>query len=308
MSYFDIQPIYSAQYMIQNNQLRILKTELARNNEIVNSGTGTHSYRDTRSPGAFIDTEINIRSYDRLENEHKVINPILERMAVQIDQVMEVATNLQTTMMRVSGQPDPTFQIEIRGYLETLTSILNQGDGIQSTLAGAASDHKAVVDLRTLTPTETVTSLNTGYYLGAEGNQEITLADIVIDKYPITAADPFFAKVIHACRMCLTVNPSDDETTCLNDAKNLCEQATHSDFRVASQKVTQQLFNLERARDFFPQAKINEKVKQNDLNMADQVSAILAIKTLQGTLDMTQNMQMLNAKFERQYVEALSRL
>lgn len=303
-------PISFSDVKLAGQQKKAMNNELQDTSTILMSDFGTASYKDTIDAGAYMETELKLSTFPKIQVSCDRFQGRYAMMKEQLDQSLEIASTAKQAMMRVisndTGANYDAFIGEIKSCLNSLTLILNRKDGLNFLLAGVAEDQHAVKQLDQLAPISDELEFNTiskDYYLGQESNMPISLLDTTVDKFPLSAEHEFFAKIIQSCRICLGYTPGQGKKDVLTAAQDMCDSAKR-DYLVAKQSVEIQLDNINFLLEDIPKQQGLEMDKQKKINNQDQLMALYRTQQLQNSRAILEHIQSQKALLAKQYAES----
>lgn len=302
-------PLFFKASQVAMAKNRAVKQEIMKAETILSSKEGAPDYASTLDPGAYIQTEMNLKTYPKLQTIAQNYQDRYVIIKQQVSDVKDIALQAKTAMMQLTVTDQGVMNYELfisqmKSCLNSLTQVLNRTDGISTTLAGVGEDGKAVKDLAKLPQLESVNDISYDYYVGDEGNLILDIKGTEVNKFPVTASDDMFAKVIHACRICLQYAPEDGGRETVDRAQRLCEEAIR-DFLSTSQKVDAQLGETNKLLEQIPADIISEEKKQSAISNQDQMIALLKQMELSSSLQIMRHLQTQNASMAKRFAESL---
>lgn len=302
-------PLYHNEYMRDAQKNRLMRAEASNAEMILASKNGAPSYMETVNIAGYVDTELQIKSLPIYQTISESFVCYFNGMESQLQDALEVAKTIKTTLMQLpslgqDGTGYNTLIDTLQSSLGRLTLILNRTPA----LSGVAQQNPVVKDLTDLPPIEPTEPLDYSYYLGAERNMDITILETNINKFPITGEDDFFAKLIQSCRIALSYRPSESDTSVLNAAQNMCDEAVDTDYLSAMQSVQLQRSYAAQLVDIIPKNMIDEKQRQAELNNQDKLLALLNKQQLDASIKISEQLSTQNIVMSRNYIDALARI
>lgn len=289
--------------------------EQQKQSQILSQTNGSDSYADTLDSGEYIHTEINIDTFQILKRGSQILKNRFTFMQQQTDQAKEVATKLKTSIMQYSSFDGSgnlkVFLNSINSCLGELSRILNTGDGRFSTFSGAALDRKSSIDLTTLPPVDVTDPVSTDYFRGSTESLKIELHSYEIDVYPANGADPFFSKIIHACRLAqvfTTGSTVEDKREILNKCQDMVDSALNFEYLCISQKIGDEATKVNELENILIDAEIKEQNKLETINNQDKLMAMIRYQELEASRVILNNLIMQSARMAREFAETISRM
>ncbi len=307
--------LFSSTRQIDLKNEKSMVNEQQKQSQILSTDKGSHSYADTLDPGEYIHTEINIDTLQILKRGSDVLKSRFTFMQQQTTQAKEVAEKLKTAIMQYSSFDGAAnlrvFSNTVNGCLGELTRVLNVGDGRFSTFAGPALDRKSVVDLTTLPLIDTNSPISTDYFQGNTSSLEIDIHSYEINVYPANGADPFFEKIIHACRLAQVFSSGetiDDKREILNKCQNLVDSALNFEYLSITQKIGDEITKVNELDNILIDAEFTEQSKLETINNQDKLIAMIRYQELESSRVILNNLMMQTARMDREFADTISRM
>ncbi|MBA4250019.1 MAG: hypothetical protein C0432_03695 [Candidatus Puniceispirillum sp.] len=289
--------------------------EQQKQSQILSKSSGSDSYADTIDSGEYIHTEMNIDTFQILKRGSDVLKNRFAFMQQQTSQAKEVATKLKSAIMQYSSFDGAAnlrvFSNDVNGCLSELTRILNVGDGRFSTFSGPALDKKSVVDLTTLPLIDKNAPVSTDYFQGNAASLNVNIHSYEINVYPANGADPFFSKIIHACRLAQVFSSGEtitDKREILDKCQNLVDSALNFEYLSITQKIGDEITKANELGDILIDAELTEQSKLETINNQDKLMAMVRYQELESSRVILQNLIMQTARMDREFADTISRV
>ena len=279
--------IFTSQASANQMHMKGMSEELTKKNNTLTSKNANESYLDTPDLLTMLESEETLMKLHRQEKDDSFLMSRFNRMSQQIEDVGKVAQELLTLINTVGGNGinQTGFTDAIKGHLDQIQRIMNDGFNGNQTFAGISIKTDAVCDLGKM-PEITETDDMYAYYKGADGNIDINVdRQTRINAYPITGKHDAFAKTIQAARLCLTIDPKDATAPTFTRAKQLITDATSYEFSKATNKLNVEKSKLKFTIDNIPRQIAIESDRYSKANAENIMDTIVAVSTLMDSID-----------------------
>lgn len=307
--------LFSSTRQTETKNQKNLAIEQQKQSNILSKESGSDSYADTLDSGEYIHTEMNIDTLQILKRGSQVLKNRFNFMQQQTNQAKEVATKLKTEIMQYSSFEGAAnlkvFLNSVNACLGEMTRILNVGDGRFATFSGPALDRKSSLDLTTLPPINITDPISTDYFQGNTASLDIELHSYNINVYPTNGADPFFAKIIHACRLaqvCSTGDTTEAKREILDKCQNMIDSALNFEYLSISQKIGDEVSKVNELENILVDAEITEQGKLETINNQDKLMAMIRYQEIEASRVILNNLIMQSARMDREFAETIGRM
>jgi hypothetical protein len=241
----------------------------------------------------FLEAEgnVNTLSMEKL-NANSVLqrqnsmNALIQRASGANQQIQEFLTLARSG----SGMDTSLFRARVEQFKSEMVQILNskfQGKAI----FGGVDTAGIPVNMETLTPLSDADPVSTGYYEGAEGDLYIRVDETrVVNKFPVTAEHPAFAKTLTALRMLEGISEVSSSNSSIRAAMELVNSAKDSDYPDAIVKGASASKTVKTSIDENLNQLLQAQERVASYGRKDVMETFMALKTQGASLEISQRM------------------
>ena len=270
----------------------------------------SESYSNASERNALIDAEVAFDRLETFETNNKVLKQKYDTIGSHLEQLSTAATLFQTEIMQSRSDSSGKLvdvQAIATEFLSKVDSILNQRDsGGESYYAGGASKYNAVSKLADLEALGgNATAAENDYYIGGtKGTLILVNDDQEVDKFPITAENSAFEKVIRAARIFKGADPANPSDPLKAAAEKLADEAIKEIGQLKSAIATDGR-TIREANKMIAETKLSVTETINDLGVNDTMELFTQWQQNQAQLLVSEAMILQDFKSVQDFLQQL---